>query len=116
MFIYYSELMAMAPNVQENPGIMGQVVLFGVIFFIFFFLVIRPQQQKQKEHDAMLGELNKNDKIITSSGIYGTIDKKPESDEDFLFVLIAEKTVIKIQKSQVNELVKTPSKKDKESK
>ncbi|MDX2471905.1 MAG: preprotein translocase subunit YajC, partial [SAR324 cluster bacterium] len=74
------------------------------------------QQKKAKEHGAMLEELNKNDKIITGSGIYGKIDQKPDPTEDFVFVEIADKTVIKILKSQVSEMVKLPSKKTKEDK
>ncbi len=116
MFIFISDLMAMAPQTQENPGIMGQVILFGIIFFIFFFLVIRPQQQKAKQHTAMLGELNKGDKIITGSGIFGKIDQRPDATEDFLFVEIADKTVVKILKTQVNEMVKLPPKKEKKDK
>jgi preprotein translocase subunit YajC len=43
------------------------------IFVIFYFLLIRPQKTKEKEHQKMLSGLNKNDDIVTSSGIHGTI-------------------------------------------
>jgi preprotein translocase subunit YajC len=43
------------------------------IFIIFYFLLIRPQKTKDKEHQKMLSNLNKNDEVVTSSGIHGTI-------------------------------------------
>ena len=44
-----------------------------LIFVIFYFLLIRPQKTKEKEHQKMLSGLGKNDEVVTSSGIYGTI-------------------------------------------
>jgi preprotein translocase subunit YajC len=44
-----------------------------LIFVIFYFLLIRPQQTKEKEHQKMLKGLDKNDEVVTSSGIHGTI-------------------------------------------
>ncbi len=40
---------------------------------IFYFLLIRPQQQKAKEHKALLANLKKGDRVITNGGIIGTI-------------------------------------------
>jgi preprotein translocase subunit YajC len=44
-----------------------------LIVAIFYFLVIRPQKQKEKEHKQMLSNLAKNDVVVTSAGIHGTI-------------------------------------------
>lgn len=44
-----------------------------LIFVIFYFLLIRPQKTKEKEHQKMITNLNKNDEVVTSSGIHGTI-------------------------------------------
>lgn len=44
-----------------------------LIFVIFYFMLIQPQRKKEKEHRKMLTNLNKNDEIVTSSGIHGTI-------------------------------------------
>ena len=44
-----------------------------LIFIIFYFLLIRPQKTKEKEHQKMLEGLNKNDEVVTSGGIHGTI-------------------------------------------
>ncbi|MDD5246143.1 MAG: preprotein translocase subunit YajC [Candidatus Omnitrophica bacterium] len=44
-----------------------------IIFVIFYFLLIRPQKAKEKEHQKMLSALNKNDEVVTSSGIHATV-------------------------------------------
>jgi preprotein translocase subunit YajC len=46
-------------------------MIFMVV--IFYFLLIRPQQRKAKEHKALLDNLKKGDRIITSGGLIGTI-------------------------------------------
>lgn len=54
-----------------NP-IMNLVPLV-LIFVIFYFMLIRPQKQKEKEHKKMLSNMAKNDEVVTSGGIHGTI-------------------------------------------
>jgi len=44
-----------------------------LIFVIFYFMLIRPQKTKEKEHQQVLKNLNKNDEVVTSSGIHGTV-------------------------------------------
>ena len=43
------------------------------MFAIFYFLLILPQQRKQKKWQAMLGELNTCDRVVTSGGLRGSI-------------------------------------------
>ncbi len=49
-----------------------------VIFALFYFVMIRPQRKRQKEHEQMMKELQRGDKVITAGGIYGTIDNVSE--------------------------------------
>ena len=44
-----------------------------LIFIIFYFLLIRPQKEKEKQHKKMLAALNKNEDVVTTGGIHGTI-------------------------------------------
>jgi len=63
-----------APGGAEGGGTMISFVLPMVFMVvIFYFLLIRPQQKKAKEHKALLDNLKKGDRIITSGGIIGTI-------------------------------------------
>ncbi len=48
------------------------VPLIGVIV-IFYFVLIRPEKKKQKARESLLGGMKKGDKVMTTSGIYGTI-------------------------------------------
>lgn len=68
-------LLAMQPagNGQGGGGMVSTLIMFAAIFAIFYFMIIRPQQKRQKQREAMLGELKKGDKIVTSGGIHGTV-------------------------------------------
>lgn len=59
----------------QTPQVSPLVQFFPVIliFIVFYFLLIRPQKAKEKEHQKMLTNLNKNDEVVTSGGIHGTI-------------------------------------------
>ena len=60
------------PQAQAANPIVSLFPLI-LIFVIFYFLLIRPQRAKEKEHQKMLQDLNKNDEVVTSSGIHGTV-------------------------------------------
>lgn len=57
-------------------------MLFPLIlmFVIFYFLLIRPQTKKQRQHQEMLKNLKKGDKVITNGGLYGVIVKVTDRD------------------------------------
>lgn len=53
-----------------------------LIFAIMYFFLIRPQQLKLKQHQAMLAALRRGDQVITQGGVKGKITKvKDDSDE-----------------------------------
>lgn len=72
---------------------------FILIIAIFYFLLIRPQQKKQKERNAMLQQLKKGDKIITIGGIHGTI---VDLTEERVTLKISDTTKITIERGAVN--------------
>ena len=53
----------------------GQFIPLVLIFIIFYFFLIRPQQKKVKDHKAMVEALKRGDKVITSGGIVGTVER-----------------------------------------
>jgi len=69
-----------------------------LIFIIFYFLIIRPQRQKEKEHQKMLASLNKNDEVVTLAGIHGTIVNVKDKT---LTLRIDENVKIEIEKNSV---------------
>ncbi|MFC1805191.1 preprotein translocase subunit YajC [Candidatus Omnitrophota bacterium] len=58
---------------MQGPSPLMNFFPLILIFVVFYFLLIRPQKQKEKEHQKMISGLNKNEAVVTSSGIHGTI-------------------------------------------
>jgi|SRR6266436_2205484 preprotein translocase subunit YajC len=54
-------------------GMYMQVVFFAAIFAIFYFLLIRPQQKQKRDRETMLAAIKKGDRVVTSSGLHGTV-------------------------------------------
>ena len=84
-----------------------------LIFAVFYFLLIRPQQRKVKQHKEMLSNLKRGDKIITSGGIIGTINKVSDNRE--LTVEVSENVEIKIAPGMVADLYSMPELQKKET-
>lgn len=57
----------------QSVSPIAYIFLYVPIIFIFYFLLIRPQKQKEKEFKDLLSKLNKNDVVVTTGGIHGTI-------------------------------------------
>ena len=72
----------------------GQFIPLILIFVIFYFFLIRPQQKKVKEHKAMVENLKKGDKIVTTGGIAGTITRIVDNDK--VEVEISENVIVTI--------------------
>ena len=81
---------------MESSGI-GQFIPLILIFVIFYFFLIRPQQKKVKEHKAMVQALKRGDKVITSGGITGTVERIIDNDK--VEVEIAENVRVEIVKA-----------------
>jgi len=97
-------LLALAPSAQAadaTGGGMASLIPLVLIIVIFYFLLIRPQQKRLKAHQAMIGELKKGDKIVTSGGIIGTVH---DVNEDIVRVEIAEKVRIKVKRDTISSL------------
>ena len=53
----------------------GQFIPLILIFVIFYFFLMRPQQKKVKEHKLMVEGLKRGDKVVTTGGIVGTVER-----------------------------------------
>jgi preprotein translocase subunit YajC len=73
-----------APAVADTPSAMDQmihmVLLLGVTVGIVYFMIIRPQQKKQKETEAMRSSIKKGDRVLTTGGLYGTVIGEKEKE------------------------------------
>ncbi|HPT72768.1 MAG TPA: preprotein translocase subunit YajC [Candidatus Cloacimonadota bacterium] len=99
--LYTILAMATQPSAQGGQqtggagGLMGMVP-FLLIILVFWLLIIRPQAKKQKELSSMLQSLKEDDKVITTSGIYGrVISIKP--DKDVVVLEIDDNNKVRVQ-------------------
>lgn len=119
--MFSSVAYAMAPAAQGGEGgaaaIMSSMMPIMLIIGVFYFLLIRPQQKKQKAHQAMQNSLKKGDPIVTSGGLYGRI---VEIDGDKAVVDLGEHKVTMMRQALTlmsgNEKSPIPAKKDKPGK
>ena len=81
---------------MNGQGI-AQFIPLLLIFVIFYFFLIRPQQKKVKEHKAMVENLKRGDKVITSGGITGTVERLIDNDK--VEVEIADNVKVEIVKA-----------------
>ena len=85
----------------HGPGIMNFLIL-PLMLVVFYFLLIRPQQKRHKEHQAMLSKLATGDEVVTSGGVLGRVI---EVSDGFVSVEIADGVRIKVQRQQITQLV-----------
>ena len=71
------------------------------LFVLFYFLMIRPQQQRMKKHQEMLGGLKRGDNIVLSSGVHGKIVRVEDAT---VGVEIATGVTVKVRKAMITEV------------
>ena len=76
------------------PMLIFLVLMFGLMYFV----LIRPQRKKQKEHQQLVEELRRGDRVITTGGIYGQIENV---SDDSVVLKIESGTTIRVAKSSV---------------
>lgn len=77
-----------------------QIIPFLLVFLIMYFLLLRPQQQRLKQHQAMLSALRRGDQVVTGGGIIGKVTKVKDT-EDEVEVEIASGTIVRIRRSTI---------------
>ena len=75
----------------------AQFIPLILIFVIFYFFLIRPQQKKVKDHKSMVENLKRGDKVVTSGGIVGTIERIIDSEK--VEVLISDNVKVEVVKA-----------------
>lgn len=85
---------------QQQPNMFVTLLPIILIFGIMYFLLIRPQSKRQKEKQQMLNALKKGDEVVTSGGIYGTIEAINEK-ENKVIIRVAKELKITMSKSSI---------------
>ena len=70
-----------------------------------YFLLIRPQQKKLKEHQAMVAALRRGDQVVTQGGIIGKVVKVKEDGSNEIEVEIADNVKVRVVKTTVTQVL-----------
>ncbi len=82
-----------------NPDLISPIFLL-LFFAIVYFFMIRPQVQKQKEQTKFLDEIEKGDEVVTTSGIYGRVNK---IEGNIVTIQVDTKTFIRFAKGAISK-------------
>lgn len=93
-----------------SSGLMGMLPIVLICLVIYFIMVI-PQQRKMKEHKNKINNLKINDKICTTSGIFGVV-KEIDLKENFIEVEIAKDVVVKVLRSSISDIIQKKEEKE----
>jgi preprotein translocase subunit YajC len=94
---------AWAQAAPAAPGGQLQFALLMAAFIaLFYFMLIRPQQRRAKEHQALVAKLSAGDEVVTSGGMLG---KVTEVGDLFVTLEVADGVRVKVQKGQVTQLM-----------
>ena len=87
-----------------SGGLQAQLIQIAPIVLmvvLFYFMLIRPQQKRAKEHQAMLGNLKRGDNVVLSSGMLGKIVRVEDKE---VGVEIAQGVTVKVVKGMITEV------------
>ena len=89
----------------EGGSLLQMLVPLAMVFAIFYFIVLVPSKRQQKKVQEFLENLKVNDKVITTSGIWGQIMKL---DENSVQLQVADKVNIKVSKAAIGGIQGQP--------
>ena len=96
----------MPPQTAQTGSLISGILPFVLVIGIFYFMVIRPQKAEQKKHLQMLEALGKNDEVITTGGIHGTVVAVKDK---VVTLRVDENVKIDVEKNCVAHVVKKQS-------
>ena len=81
----------------------GQFIPLILIFAIMYFLLIRPQQKKLKQHQALVASLRRGDQVVTAGGLIGKVSKIKDDAE--VEVELAEGVKVRVVRSTIGQVL-----------
>jgi preprotein translocase subunit YajC len=93
---------AWAQSSTGSPSSLAPLLMMVLFIGVFYLLLIRPQQKKAKEHQALVAKLAAGDEVVTTGGILG---KVTDVGETFITLEIAEGVRVKVQRFQIAQLM-----------
>ena len=96
----------MPTDQAANPLFQLPIIPYSLIFLIFYFLVIKPQKDKQKEVKNMINNVKKNDEVVLTSGIHGTVVQVKDKT---ILVRVDDNVKIEFDKEAISAVTKSAS-------
>ncbi len=88
------------PTDTEGGTSIWTMLIFVVLLFgLMYFVMIRPQRKRQKEHQQLIEELNRGDRVVTAGGIYGVIES---ISEDSVIIKVESGATMRVAKGSVS--------------
>jgi preprotein translocase subunit YajC len=97
-FDRFTTLLAMAQPSGTTPPLLVQFLPFALILAIFYFIILLPMRRRQRKVQEFQSSLKVGDKVVTTSGIYGTISKMGERS---IHIQVADKVRIEVSRAAV---------------
>jgi preprotein translocase subunit YajC len=105
--LYVLQLMAQQQGGGEGQGggiLQSPIPLFVAMAVLFYFMLLRPARQQEKQRQTMIEAVKKNDEVVTSGGIIGTVVSiKKDKDEA---VIESGNTRLRVRKSSIAQVLK----------
>jgi preprotein translocase subunit YajC len=83
---------------EGGTSVLPLIILLILFVGLLYFVMVRPQRKRQKEHEMMVQDLQKGDRVITAGGIYGTIDS---ISEDSIVLKVESGATIRVARGSV---------------
>lgn len=76
----------------------GSLLPLAFLVVIFYFLLIRPQQKRLKQHQALISSLALGDEVVTAGGIYGTVRRLLDEQ---IVLEVADNTLVRVSRQAI---------------
>lgn len=101
LFAGIAPLASAQEEAAGGGGLMAQLIFFVPLILIFYFLLIRPANQRQKKHKAMIEAVVRGDTVITSGGLIGKVVKVTDQE---ISVDLAEGVRVRVVKTMIADV------------
>ena len=92
-------------TIDPIGGLFRLMPLFLMVFMIFYFFVLRPQEKREREHQALLSSLKAGKWLVTSGGIYGKVHAV---DGETVLLEVANGVRVRFDRSAILKEVEAP--------
>ena len=103
MGFFISDAMSAVDASTSQSSLYSMVIMLVIFVLIFYFLTVRPQQNRIKEHQALIDSISKGDEILTTGGLMGYVVKI--SDTGYITIALNDKNEVVIKRDFVTSIL-----------